>query len=167
MRVTIFTSTSNNNLKLAENLKSLLEEKQTEVELFDLEQEVLPLYSPSAEKDGIPELAQKFTKSLSESKGIILVAPEYNGSIPPNVSNMIAWVSRSGDDWRAAFNGKFAIVATHSGGGGLKVVDAMRRQLEHIGSTVLARSIVTNYSRPAKDESLHAILDQFVSYIKI
>ena len=167
MSATIFTSTSNNNLKLAENLKSLLIEKSVEVELFDLEKEELPLYSPTAETNGIPELAKKYADSLSASQGIILVAPEYNGSIPPNVSNMIAWVSRSGDDWRAAFNQKFAVVATHSGGGGQKVVDAMRRQLEHVGSTVLARSIVTNYSKPAKEESLHQILDQFCKYLKI
>ena len=167
MRVTIFSSTSNNNLKSAETLKSMLSEKSVEVELFDLEKEELPLYSPTMEGKGVPELAKKYADSLASSQGLILVAPEYNGSIPPNVTNMVAWVSRTGDDWRAAFNQKFAIVATHSGGGGLKVVEAMRRQLEHVGSTVLARSIVTNYSKPAKDESLHQILDQFCSYLKL
>lgn len=165
MKVTIFSSTSNNNLKLANQLKDLLIEKKAEVELFDLEAQTLPLYSPTEEKKAIPELAEKFAKSLIDSQGLILIAPEYNGSIPPNVTNMVAWVSRTGDDWKAAFNQKFAIVATHSGGGGLKVVEAMRRQLEHVGSVVLPRSIVTNYSKPAKEESLHQILDQFLGYL--
>lgn len=167
MKVTIFSSTSNNNLKLANKLSELLQEKGSEVHLFDLEAIELPLYSPTAEKKAIPAKAHEFAKALIESQGVILVAPEYNGSIPPNITNMVAWVSRTGDDWRAAFNNKFALVATHSGGGGQKVVEAMRKQLEHVGSTVLARAIITNYSKPAKDESLHEILDQFSRYISI
>lgn len=167
MQVTIFSSTSNNNLKLAQQLEQLLKEKGVKVTLFDLEAMELPLYSPSAEQKGVPELAQNMTNSLKNSTGVIFVAPEYNGSIPPNMTNMVAWVSRSSEDWREGFNNKFALVATHSGGGGQKVLEAMRKQLEHVGATVLARSILTTYSKPAKEESLHQILDQFCKYIAL
>ena len=166
LRVTVITSTSNNNLKLANQIGQHLEKRSCDFNLIDLDETVLPLYSPKAEKAGIPELAKELTTQLAESDGLIFVAPEYNGSIPPNITNLVAWVSRSSEDWRAAFNQKFAIVATHSGGGGLKVLEAMRRQLEHVGAVVLPRAIHTTYSKPAKEESLDAIFDQFVFYLK-
>jgi chromate reductase len=98
---------------------------------------------------------------MTEARSLVFCAPEYNGSMPPIVNNAIAWVSRSGsEDWRAAFNGKPAVVATHSGGGGLKVTQAMRAQLEHLGAIVLPRPIITNYQKVFNQDSAVAILTQ-------
>ena len=46
----------------------------------------------------------------------VICAPEYNGSIPPILSNFIAWLSISGDDFRNLFNGQPIAIATFSGG---------------------------------------------------
>ena len=48
----------------------------------------------------------KLTNAFIESSGLIICAPEYNGSIPPIITNMIAWISVSTDNWRDGFNKK-------------------------------------------------------------
>jgi NAD(P)H-dependent FMN reductase len=80
------------------------------------------------------------------------------------MSNAIAWISRAGgEDWRNAFNGKYAAVATHSGGGGQKVLSAMRSQLQHLGTTVLARELLTHYQKALNPDSAKAVLEQLLS----
>jgi hypothetical protein len=79
----------------------------------------------------------------------------------------VAWVSRAGgENWRDAFNYKYAVVGTHSGGGGAKLVGAVRQQLEHLGTTVLARSIITNYQKELNPESAKTILGQLMDLSK-
>jgi NAD(P)H-dependent FMN reductase len=93
-------------------------------------------------------------------KGFIVVAPEYNGVMPPVLNNAISWVSVSTDDWRLAFNEKIVALATHSGGGGAKGLQAMRIQFQHMGANVLSREILTTYEKPLNEEAANNILDQ-------
>lgn len=157
----IISATKNNNHKLAEALKKIADDLSMDNQLICLEDYELPVYTPTLEAQGIPENASVLTELFSKASSLVLCAPEYNGSIPPIVNNVIAWISRSGnEDWRAAFNGKPAVVATHSGGGGLKVTQAMRAQLEHLGAVVVPRPIVTNFSKELNQDSGVAILTQ-------
>ena len=64
-------------------------------------------------------------KKFIKASGFIICAPEYNGSIPPVLTNIIAWLSVMGDDWRLVFNGKIGLLATHSGGGGDRRVNGI------------------------------------------
>lgn len=156
------SATSQTNLRLAGYLNGELQkDKSIESSLLNLEDHPLPLYYPKVEAEqGIPKAAHVLAQELKSANAFVFSAPEYNGSIPPILSNMIAWVSRSGKDWREAFNGKFVVVATHSGGGGQKVVASMRSQLEHLGAIVLPRTIVVNSFAPYKQESGEAIMQQ-------
>ena len=45
----------------------------------------------------------------------MICAPEYNGSIPPILSNFIAWLSISGADFRNFFNGQIGKFELASG----------------------------------------------------
>jgi len=161
-QIAIVSATSGNNLKLAGKLEEVAKNKGATTVLINLEDLNLPVYTPPAEEEGIPEKAKELAKILIESQGMIFLAPEYNGSIPPITNNAVAWVSRTGDDWRGAFNNKFAVVGTHSGGGGLKVCQAMRAQLEHVGCNVLARNVITNYSKELNPESADAIIGTLI-----
>ncbi len=166
-RIAILSATENNNLKLSHTLKEHIEDLDMKAQLIRLEELNLPLYTPTEEKKGIPEMALWLTKKLNQCNGLILVAPEYNGSIPPIMNNAIAWVSRSGsEDWRASFNEKIAVVATHSGGGGQKVTSAMKQQLEHLGCFVLPRAIVTNYQKTLNPDSVKTIFSQMKKLLK-
>ncbi len=59
----------------------------------------------------------------------------------------------------------FALVGTHSGGGGLKVCKVMRAQLEHLGTIVLPRIFQVNSSKSLNPDSVEAILKQLHSFI--
>lgn len=157
----VISATRGNNHKLSQTIEKSAQELEMETKVICLEDYDLPVYTPTREKDGIPAAAIELTKLFSSASSLIFCAPEYNGSIPPIVNNAIAWISRSGsEDWRMAFNGKPAVVATHSGGGGLKVTQAMRAQLEHLGAVVIPRPIVTNFQKELNPESAVAILTQ-------
>lgn len=163
-KVVILSATSGNNLKLSQALCEIVVEHGALCEVINLEGLDLPLYSPKAEANGIPDNAKELTQKIAESHGMIWVAPEYNGSLPPVVNNSIAWVSRATEDWRDGFNGKFCVVGTHSGGGGDKVCAALKQTLEHLGSVVLPRTIVTTYKKEMNRKSADAIVTQLLQH---
>ena len=99
------------------------------------------------------------------ANGFIFCAPEYNGSIPPVLTNLFAWISVSTNHWRDVFINKKAIIATHSGGGGNNLIQSMRIQLCHLGIVVLPRTIIVNkYSKFVEEstkEKIQQLYDLF------
>ena len=93
---------------------------------------------------------------------MIFCAPEYNGGVPPVLSNAITWVTVKTSNWRDAFSGKFALIATSSGGDGKRFLTAFRSQLEHLGVNVLARTISHQQEKPLKDDSIKKILQGLI-----
>lgn len=160
-KIAILVASDNNNLKLANKIQDAFIKKNTSVELIDLTQVTLPVYSSKTEKESTPEDALKLVEKLNTAQIIVCVAPEYNGGIPPLLTNAICWVSRSGDkDWRRCFNYKKALIATHSGSGGMHVLMAMRMQLSYLGMNVLGRQIHTHYNKELKLDDLNTIVEQ-------
>ena len=159
-----FSATNGSNLQLTELLTGFAEEEGASTEIIRLENLNIPLFTPSGkETNGVPDIAGELIEKIIDSDAVVLLAPEYNGSIPPVVTNTIAWMSVAGDDFRAAFNGRFAVVGTHSGGGGFRVLEAMRSQLTHLGMLVLARTFQTSFSKQQNPDSARAIFKQLVS----
>ena len=153
-KIGILVASSNNNLKLGLKLKELALAQNCEVDLINLVDLRLPLYSTIEEQEnGIPETALDLATKILDLKAFIIVAPEYNGVMPPVLNNAMAWTSRATKDWRDAFNEKVVALATHSGGGGAKGLQAMRIQFQHLGANVLAREILTTYEKPLNEET--------------
>ena len=153
-KIGILVASSNNNQKLGLKLKELALGQNCEVELINLVDLRLPLYSTVEEQEnGIPETALDLATKILELKAFIIVAPEYNGVMPPVLNNAMAWTSRATKDWRDAFNEKIVGLATHSGGGGAKGLQAMRIQFQHLGANILAREILTTYEKSLNEET--------------
>jgi len=70
------------------------------------------------------------------------------------LTSAIAWLSVQGSDFRALFNGRPVVIATHSGSGGHTVLTALRLQLAHLGAEVVGRQLVSNRSHPAAADSI-------------
>ncbi|SVC77460.1 uncharacterized protein METZ01_LOCUS330314 [marine metagenome] len=121
--------------------------------LFDFEKVV--------NEDTINDLIDK----LQQSSGFIICAPEYNGGVPPVLSNAITWISVKSKHWRDAFNGKFALIGTHSGGDGNRFITAFKSQLEYMGTNVLARTIVVSNDNTLDKKSATKIIKSFVDII--
>ena len=153
-KIGILIASSNNNQKLGLKLQELALKEGCEVELINLVDLRLPLYSTvEEEENGIPETVLDLATKILELKAFIIVAPEYNGVMPPVLKNAMAWTSRATKDWRDAFNEKIVGLATHSGGGGAKGLQAMRIQFQHLGANILAREILTTYEKPLNEET--------------
>jgi len=164
-KLAILVSSLVKNIELAQQLESEVRHQGAQVEVLNLVELDLPMYTSALEDEkGIPLEVQDLTYKLAACDGFIMVAPEYNGSMPPVLSNTIAWVSRTGDDFRAVFNQKFIALATHSGGGGHKVMEAMRSMFAYLGANVLSREIITNFSKPYNEKTGKKVVEELLKY---
>ena len=164
-QIVIVSATSKSNLDLAKSLQAILKDLNVSAKIINLEDYSFPLYSTTREDEGAPARVFDLSNKLVESDGMIICAPEYNGSIPPVVTNAIAWISVTTKNWRDAFNNKKGIVASSSGGIASKYIIAMKNQLEHLGMVVLPRSIVVTGSKPLSKKSAKEILSQLVEMV--
>jgi NAD(P)H-dependent FMN reductase len=160
-KIGILVASSGNNQKLALKIQQIAIENSCEVELINLVDLKLPLYNTiEEEENGIPQVAVDLATKILSLKAFIIIAPEYNGVMPAVLNNAIAWTSRATKEWRDAFEEKVVALATHSGGGGTKVLQAMRIMFQHLGANVLAREILTTYEKPLNEESVQNIVKQ-------
>ncbi len=162
-KIGILVASSGYNMKLALKLQELAIEQGSKVELIDLVDLNLPLYSTKEEeKNGVPVQAKELASKILDLKAFIIIAPEYNGVMPPVLNNAMAWTSRSTKDWRDAFNEKIVGLATHSGGGGTKGLQAMRMMFQHLGANVIAREILTTYEKPLNEHTANNMIIQLI-----
>lgn len=166
-KIGILVSSANNNRALGDKLQELANEINIETEVINLVDLDLPLYSTVKEEEiGIPDTAKELAETILSLKAFIIVAPEYNGVMPPVLNNAMAWTSRATESWRDAFNEKVVGLATHSGGGGAKGLQAMRILFQHLGANILAREILTTYEKPLSEDSAKVMLAQLVKLAK-
>ncbi len=64
------------------------------INLLDLNDYEMPLYSTDREKEGIPEKAHAFKAALQASDGIIISFAEHNGAYTTAFKNIFDWISR-------------------------------------------------------------------------
>ena len=143
-QILIISATSRNNLILAKSIDKICGNLNINTALINIEEYGIPLYTPIEQDKSIPAAMDLITEQFINSAGFIICAPEYNGSIPPVLTNIISWLSVMGEDWRLVFNGKVGLMATHSGGGGNNLLQSLRIQLNHLGMLVLPRTIIVN-----------------------
>ena len=108
-KITILSATSGQNFLLAKQLENILKNLEVSVKIVNLENFDIPLFMASDYnnyKDDIGTKINDIVKELLNSDGIIVCAPEYNGCIPPIVTNMISWISVSTKNWRDGFINK-------------------------------------------------------------
>lgn len=160
-KIGIIVASANNNVNLANKLQEIASSCDVESEIIKLVDLDLPLYSTvEEERNGIPAIAKELAQKILSLNAFIIVAPEYNGVMPPVLNNAMAWTSRATKDWRDAFNEKIVGLATHSGGGGAKGLQAMRIQFQHLGANILARELLTTYEKPLNEDSAKVMIQQ-------
>jgi len=162
-KIGILVASASNNRKLGDKIQELASAKNVETTIINLVDLTLPLYSTvEEERNGIPDTAKDLAEKILSLNAFIIIAPEYNGVMPPVLNNAMAWTSRATDSWRDAFNEKIIGLATHSGGGGAKGLQAMRIMFQHLGANILAREILTTYEKPLNNDNANRMIDQLV-----
>jgi chromate reductase len=96
----------------------------------------VPLYNGDDEAaHGLPAGAQALQRRLADSDAFIIASPEYNGSMPGVLKNLIDWTSRFRPQ---PFDGRHGLLmsASPSLAGGNRGLWALRMPLEHLGARV-------------------------------
>lgn len=130
--------------KVADNAARVLALTGAEVTRIALADFPLPIMDEDLESEkGIPENAVKLARLIAHHDGVLVATPEYNGSIPPLLKNVIDWVSRvSKDGGRPLkpYAGRpFALCSSSNGPfAGIRAINHLRAVLVHVGCEVVS-----------------------------
>ena len=158
----VIAASNGENLKLAQRFGDQARALGQTAEVLDLTTVVLPLFTPRTQEQGSPEAVTALEQQLMTAPRWVICAPEYNGSIPPSLTNAIAWLSVQADDFRHLFNGRPVAMATFSGGGGMELLVSLRIQLTHLGAQVVGRQLLCNHAKPPQDDSINDLLQRLL-----
>ncbi len=166
--IIIISASCGKNLELSQKFLEKSNEMKISSEILDLTTLDIPLFNPRIHNnEHIPVKILEIKEKLFATEKWIICAPEYNGSIPPILTNLIAWLSISGDDFRNLFNGQPIAIATFSGGVGLELLTSLRIQLVHLGSQVLGRQLFSSFSKPIDSKTIEDIIQRLSQMKKL
>ncbi len=126
MKVLAFAATNHEesiNQQLVKSATDYLQlnSQDVEVELLDLNDFEMPLYSQKRENaSGIPEQAQRFYKTIGDADIVLVSYAEHNGSYTAAFKNIFDWASRV--DMKVYQNKPMVMLATSPGLGGARNV---------------------------------------------
>ena len=118
---------------------------RADLRLYDLA--AIPPYNQDLEGDKRPPPVQDLIASIAAADGLILVAPEFNHSIPGVLKNALDWASRPAFTSVMAYK-PVAVMATSRGPlGGARCLEHTRVALDSMMSRiVLAREVIITAS---------------------
>ena len=154
----IITASHLKNLVLAEKVAAAATAMGIDNRVLDLTSLDIPLYSSRQHEEGPGQDYQQLQSAMTAANALWVCAAEYNGGVPPTLGSALAWLSTECDDFREMFTGLPIALATHSGGGGQKVLTTMRTQFAHLGSIVLGRELASSDSKEVNPDSIDAML---------
>ena len=129
------------NRRIAETVKAQAPAGVT-VEIAEGLDEV-PFYNEDLDGEQVPAAAAALRAQVAASDRVLVVTPEYNGTMPAVLNNAIDWLSRPYG--RGALTGKpFAVIgATPTPYGGKWAHDDTRRSAGIAGAVVLEQIVVS------------------------
>lgn len=137
MKVTCFAASSSRNSlnkKLVTYAASLV--KDAEVEILDLNDYELPLFSVDREAElGQPALAKAFLDKIQGSDALMIAFAEHNGCYTAAYKNLYDWASRI--EAKVYRDKRMLLLATSPGGrGGKSVLELALSQIPRFGGEV-------------------------------
>lgn len=129
---------------VADNAARVLAQAGADVTRISLADYPLPIMDEDLEAEkGIPENAAKLARLIAAHDGVLVATPEYNGSIPPLLKNVIDWVSRVSKDGGKTirpYPGRpFALCSSSNGAfAGIRAINHLRAVLVHVGCDVVS-----------------------------
>ncbi len=131
----------------------LQENNLATTEILDLKEYNFPIFEDTIKTDKNPSAqVRDFANKIQSAEGIIIVTPEYNGSIPASLKNAIDLLY---DEW----HGKPISLCTVSGGtfGGSQALISLQFILWKIGAWTVTHMYPVPYVEKAFDEKGNAL----------
>jgi chromate reductase, NAD(P)H dehydrogenase (quinone) len=121
-----------------------------EVTVIDLRDYPLPLFNADEYDKAFDANALALQDIFAGHDGFLLSSPEYNGSMPGGMKNMIDWVSRPSEKYSKSvevFKGKTAAIIASSPGsfGGIRCLSHIRGMFSIMFVTVLPVEIAVSF----------------------
>lgn len=131
------------NKALAEFTATLVPD--AEIEVLDLNDYALPIYSEDLEKEiGQPAAAKNFFEKIGSADGVIVSFAEHNGTYSAAYKNLFDWASRI--DQKVFQNKPTVYLATSPGPGGAgSVLASAKGSAEYFGVDLRAAVSVRNF----------------------
>ncbi len=116
-----------------------------QIELLDLNDYEIPLYSEDREKElGEPQQAKDFYNKIAQADLIVISFAEHNGSYTAAYKNLFDWTSRI--DMQVYQNKPVIMLATSPGpGGASRVLDAAKTSAPYFAADVKGAISVPNF----------------------
>lgn len=82
----------------------------------------IPLYDGDVEAQGMPSAVVALKDRIARARGLVLVTPEYNNSVPGVLKNAIDWLTRPASDIARVFGGlPIGLMGATPGPGGTRL----------------------------------------------
>jgi len=163
-KILLISATRGKNYELAQDLKEIIDNTTSvDTAVINLESYGLPLYMPDIETEN--ETAIVLSAEFENADGFVFCAPEYNGGLPPILTNAFTWISVTTANWRDGFKDKYAVIATSSAGSGQRFLVAFRSQLEYLGTLVMPKTIVVTNAQSLNRKSAERTLQNLTHLV--
>jgi NAD(P)H-dependent FMN reductase len=140
------------NARLAQLAAAVIETNGATADLASMHDFDVPIYDGDLEMaEGVPAGARSFHDRLEACDGFVIASPEYNGSMPGGLKNLVDWVSRLRPQ---PFVERHCLLmsASPSMVGGNRGLWALRVPLEHLGTRVYPDMFSLAQAHTAFDE---------------
>ena len=127
----------------------------------------LPFFDQDLESDP-PAAVQQLREQVAAADVLLVVTPEYNGTIPGLLGNAIDWLSRPYDGCPAVLRGKpvLAVAASPGGVGGARAVVALRTVLANAGAQLVGPPVTVDLVHERlSGEALTSLVDEIASLV--
>jgi len=110
----------------------------TDIEIIDINDFEMPLYSADREMEGgVPDLAHLFYKKIGDADALLISFAEHNGSYTAAFKNLYDWTSRI--DMKVYQDKPVVMLATSIGpGGASRVLSTAKESAPFFGAQVVA-----------------------------
>ena len=151
--------------RMAQAAAHALAQAGAEPSFVDLADYPQPLYDGDLEAEqGLPERTVALQRLLASHEALLVVTPEYNGSVTPLLKNTLDWCSRTNpaDPQRsglAVYAGKPAAIASASPGalGGMRALFHLRDLLGYLGMLVIPQQLAVGGAHEAIEADGHTL----------
>ena len=147
------------NARLAATVAHELAQAGADVTRLSLADFPLPIYDGDLQaKSGVPKNAVNLKRMMGAHRGVLIVTPEYNSSVPALLKNTIDWISRVQDPHETrgqVFRDRAFAIASASGNrlGGTRALSALRLILSACHAMVIPNQLALSFAEDAYDDA--------------
>jgi len=145
------SSSTSINRRLAHHVAKLI--PNSDINLLDLNDFEMPIYSIDREKEGMPEPATRFKAHITAADAIIISLAEHNGTYTTAFKNILDWISRIE---REVWEKKPMLLLSTSPGqnGAATVLKVAQDGFPYLGANIIAAKPVPFFSKVFSEEGV-------------